>query len=248
MTISYSLVCVYNSQEQINELNNQLNSQSIQGGQRIFIDNTRNQYSSIRKAFNSVIPAITGEYVIFLHQDIRFLNNQVLENILLQANEIDHFGVIGVAGCSNTPKWEILSNIVHGDNQVHAGKNIQKPELVQTVDECFFIMKKDLLTFLEFSELEGWHMYAVEQCLRASDFGYNNYVIPTYGFWHLSDGKSLGPAYMISLKEMIKKYGYEYKFFNTTVKLWYTRGIGAYLYRQYYYFKQLIKGVILRNK
>ncbi len=67
-------------------------------------------------------------------------------------------------------------------------KKIVKSTEVQTVDECFFIMNKNIIEKMKFTSLNGWHLYAVEQCLRMTKLGKRNYVVPA-NLWHLSDGK-----------------------------------------------------------
>ena len=62
----------------------------------------------------------------------------------------------------------ILSNIVHGKNKSSAGDKIKKPEVVQTVDECMFFVQTDIIKKFPFSNINGWHMYAVELCLQLS--------------------------------------------------------------------------------
>lgn len=216
------------------------------GGQRIFIDNRNNQFASARDAFNSVIGSVSGETVIFLHQDIRFLQDNVLENILNYVWKLDRYGVVGVAGCPNAPTWKIFTNIVHGAKRVSVGEKINEMTEVQTVDECFFVMCRKELQKLRFNNISGWHMYAVEQCLRSIQDGLKNYVVPADGLWHVSDGKSLGPEYMDTLDEMIKRYGEDFDYFNTTIKFWKTHGINAYIYRHYYKIKQILKRAILK--
>lgn len=53
--------------------------------------------------------------------------------------------MIGVAGASgeknNTNKRVIYSNLTHGANKKDAGVKIDALQEVQTVDECFFVVK-----------------------------------------------------------------------------------------------------------
>lgn len=84
-------------------------------------------------------------------------------------------GVAGVAGYKQGNAWKILSNIVHGENKSRAGDKIEKPEMVQTVDECMFFVKADTIRRHPFSTTKGWHMYAVELCLQLLTDGYINY-------------------------------------------------------------------------
>ena len=74
----------------------------------------------------------------------------------------------------------------------------------------------------------------------------HNYVVPAE-MWHMSDGKSLNPAYMKTLEIMIDRYGTYTDYFNTTVRQWKTTGVSATLYRKYYYLKQILKRILIRK-
>lgn len=236
-------ICVWHNAIQFNEFKNNLINQKNVDINLIDIDNSENQYGNIRKAYNDQMNQIDSEYVIFCHPDIVFLNDIELEKILLLIDGLGDFGVVGVAGCREGSKWEILSNIVHGDEKRNAGTDICDAEAVQIVDECMYIMKKDFLKNHQFSDIDGFHMHAAEQCLRANSDGFTNYVVPA-NIWHKSDGKSLDPSYMKTLEIIIDKYCNDIEYLNTTVKQWKISGIRAKIYRKYYYIKQMVKKII----
>lgn len=59
--------------------------------------------------------------------------------------------------------------------------------LCDTVDECCFGMTREVFDSLRFNEkvCNGWHLYAVEMCLRAKErakFG-GRYAIPAFGIF-----------------------------------------------------------------
>lgn len=70
----------------------------------------------------------------------------------------------------------------------------------------FLYYEEKLLEKIPFSNIEGWHMYAVEQCLQATLDGKKNYVIPSR-IWHLSAGVSEDRNYVRIGKEIVKRYG-----------------------------------------
>ena len=163
-----------------------------------------------------------------------------------QIKDCEDFGVIGVAGCPEeifNQKRIIYSTIIHGPNKHKVGREIKNAIKVQTVDECFFIQKND--RNVTFTERNGWHLYAVEQCLKKIREGKNNYVVPAK-LWHMSDGKSLDPSYVIQLNHLISDYKKDFKYINTTVKKWKTNGVCARFYLFYYYNKQFAKRVLYR--
>lgn len=242
-----TIVVICNKEKVLKEYTENLNTQKNVIFQLIVIDNTDNQYSGARMAFNSFLAQIEHEIVIFSHPDIRFRSDYALANILRETAKIDDYGVVGIAGCASGQIWKILTNIVHGDKKVEAGERILDITEVQTVDECFFIMKKDMIQKIKFKNKDGWHLYAVEQSLQMKRDGKKNYVIPA-DVRHLSDGRSLDPSYMKGLEEIIREYKIETEYINTTVKQWKTKGFVAYLYRKYYYIKQVIKKQIYKQR
>lgn len=242
-SILYTLIVIMNKRDVYNEFINSINTQEDVSYEIICIDNCNNQYKSARKAYNEAAMNANGKFLIFLHPDIRFYNKHDLYNITKYVESIKSFGVIGVAGCPYelvSGKRVILSNIYHGYSRCKAGKSIIKPEIVQTVDECFFIVEKIEFNKILFSSKEGWHLYAVELCLQFERLGKSNYVIPVE-LWHLSDGRSLDYKYVLQLRDLINEYKPYIKYINTTVKKWNTRGVISYLYIIYYLFKQWIK-------
>lgn len=206
------------------------------------------KFESAREALAFGAKTATGKYLIFLHQDIRFETEDVLLTLLKYLESIPDFGVIGIAGTPKelvNGKRIILSTIKHGLYRESVGTTITKPTRVQTVDECFFIQSREYYNKVQFSPKEGWHLYAVEQCLRAEQDGLINYVVPA-DIWHLSNGKSLDPNYVIQLSMLCKEYENKYDYINTTVKKWKTKGFLSKIYRAYYYCKQIIKRKLVR--
>lgn len=247
MDYNVSIISVSNNNEIMIEFKNSLAKQKNVTYQLIEIDNVSDKSSDLksawgswRKAINSVLNQIKYDLVIFSHPDIRFLDEKALVNILSEVNKLSDFGVVGVAGCQEGQQWSLLTNIFHGELKKNAGIKITTHIEVQTVDECFFIMKNEVLQKVKFSNLDGWHLYAVEQCLHMLDLHKKNYIVPA-NLWHLSDGKSLDPQYMICLEKIIKRYSKQTEYLNTTVKQWKTHGVGALLYRRYYFLKQSLK-------
>lgn len=104
-------------------------------------------------------------------------------------------------------------------------------------------MKKNVYNEMPFTKEEGFHLYCVEKCLDSIINGYNNYVIPSK-VWHISNGSSLDYRYVIQLIHLVKKYKSNFRYINTTVKKWNTRGLTSFLYIRWYLVKQVIKSWI----
>lgn len=241
-----TIVTIWNKEAVFREFVEDLKRQEGVEYTLLDVDNSKNRYSSAREAFNAQLPHIETEYVAFAHQDIRFLDRQALADILHWVQQQENLGIAGVAGCPEGERWELISNIVHGADAVPAGRPVEKAEPVQSVDECLFILKTEVLRRYPFSRKTGWHMYAVEQCLELAAAGYDNVVVPAR-IWHLSSGDSLDHTYLYTLEEMIRQYGSQTLYLNTTVKQWKTQGTKARVYRCYYLQKMKLKRFLRRR-
>ncbi|WP_026527625.1 glycosyltransferase [Butyrivibrio sp. VCD2006] len=207
-----TIVCCYNDPKQYNELVSQLNEQSVIP-QIIGIDNTDNAYSSCSKAFNSVLDNIKTQYVAFSHQDMIFESPDVIKNFAIHLSRISESDLLGVAGVKANDK-STFSNIYDGlENKKIVGKSrIQDMEECETFDECFFGGYSSYFKNNPFSEdiCNNWHLYAVEQCLRARVLGGKVYVCDT-DMYHHSNGvhnEKLHDNFRALSKAYHKKYNY----------------------------------------
>lgn len=224
-----SIITIVNKEPIYNGFKDSLREQLGVNYELIKIKNDNGQFVSARLAFNQVAKKATGKYLLFVHPDIRFLNEGSLSNIISYCESLKSFGVVGVAGCpgygSKSVKSVVATNIVQGKQKQPAGQvRVDHPISVQTVDECLFIMKKDVWERIPFSDLKGWHFYAVEQCLRAGKIGLKNYVIPA-DIWHLSPGTSEDYHYALMGYTMMKLYGKDYPTIYTTIRKWSWTGV-----------------------
>lgn len=210
------------------------------------VDNSQNRYLGAREAYLSQLDQVQTEFVVFMHQDIRFQDENALADLIAAAQKLDNLGIAGVAGCPEGERWILCSDIVHGKDALPAGEPVKGSLPVQTVDECLFLMKTDIARKYPFSRRGGWHMYAVEQCLQLRRAGYQNYVLSAR-IWHLSKGGSLEQSYLKTLKELIAEYGDDTPYLNTTVKQWKTKGWKASVYRVYYLYKMKLKGFLQKH-
>lgn len=242
-----SIITIANNIEIYEEFLRNLHEQVNINYELITIDNYNNNYLSATRAYNLATKNAKGNYLFFLHPDIRFQDNTELSKILKILNLIEDFDVVGIAGAVGKGSKRIIkSNIIHGSSKRSVGQKIDGPTKVQTVDECMFIIKKDKFNKNFFKERDGWHLYAVEYCLEAIKNNGSVYVIPS-NIWHLSDGKSLDYHYMFILNDIINDYKKYFKVIYTTVKGWKTRGVFSKIYRNYYFLKQWLKGKIIKR-
>lgn len=222
----FSIITIVNDQAVYGQFKKSLEVQKGVSYELLTIDNCNNQFSSARLAYNRVIKKAKGDYLVFLHPDMRFLDEFALRDVLSQVTNTDDLGVAGVAGCpfelNSHHKSTILTTIVQGAHPQKIGKPISRMTEVQTVDECFFVMEHSFCKEHPFSDVPGWHMYAVEQCLVALLSDRKNYVVPAR-MWHYSPGNSESWQYVQTGREIVYRYGKEFSSINTTMTTWNTR-------------------------
>ena len=221
----FSIITIVNKEKIYEGFLKNLKEQEGVQYELIKINNDHNQFSSAREAYNDAVKKAHVDYFIFLHPDMRFLDKFALKDALEQIVKIDDLGVAGVSGCPfelHHHKSTILTTIVQGDPYYHFGKSIDKVTEVQTVDECFFVMTRDFYENHPFTDVKGWHMYAVEQCLIALLNNKKNYVIPAR-MWHYSPGNSENWQYVQTGREIVKRYGNHFSSINTTMTTWNTK-------------------------
>lgn len=226
----FSIITIVNKDDVYQQFKSELEEQSNADYELIKINNDQGQFDSAREAYNAAAAKANGEYLAFLHPDIRFLDKNALADIFKQIESIKDFGVAGIAGCPvelRNGHYILLTNLKQGAKCQDIGDNISGITEVQTVDECFFVMKKSFWEKVPFSDIKGWHFYAVEECLRAAIQGKKNYVVPAR-IWHKSDGASENLQYVEIGKEIVRRYGKHFPYINTTVSKWETHGLKKY--------------------
>jgi hypothetical protein len=179
-----SIICVYNNESVLNNwLLCSLKNQSAKF-EMILIDNRDGKYKSAASALNWGGNKATGEYLCFVHQDVHFCRNSDLETIEYLLSTLGNLGVAGVAGMSTNGSTVQQSQrnviIEHEDPPEFWGNPITEPEIVQTVDECLFVVPKKIFNILPFDEetCNSWHFYAVDYCLSLISMGFSVYALP----------------------------------------------------------------------
>lgn len=214
-----SIICVYNNKEILDKfLLRSLLSQEHTEYEYILIDNTKRAFTSASQALNNGGDKASGDYIIFLHQDIMFTSSNTLQNITHYLTDKDK--LYGVAGARDSKG--VITNITQGRDFAPAGyAKVTEPTLVQTLDECMFIVPKEVFEKLKFDEslINGWHLYVVDYCLSASKMGISSYVIPADNVYHLSPGFSMNMSYFRILRKLVKKHS-EFPVIYTTMGVW----------------------------
>lgn len=235
-----SLVTVYNDRNKLEEMLNSAKKQIDVDIQYILINNDKNQFSSASKALNYGISKITGDVVIFLHQDIEFLDESVLEKAYDFAikNPYTVFGAAGIEDKNKVHSPKSLSNM-KGAYNTRIGE-LSKPTKAFTLDECLIGCNVCCLKDLKFDEkiCDGWHLYGADFCLQAQISEKYDVVALPMNVYHKSNGNA-DKSYFVTQNKLGRKYKKYFKYINTTNGYVYTNKLMQILqnaYRKVRYF------------
>lgn len=236
-----TLICCYNNDKSYGDFVKTLVTQTIPY-ELIGIDNRSNKrFSSCAAAYNSVIDMVKTKYVVYTHQDIILTEPDNLEKFVSCLGRIGASDILGVAGV----KFDV-ANIYTDLKQIfkatgkftYAGGLRVEGGLMEcdVIDECFFGGRTEYFSSNQFDEVlcDGWHLYAVEQCLRTksaihasscAEGGGGQVYVSGIGLVHLSDGtlhlkKSklivYPSAFYYTFFKLCRKYSANFPFIRTT--------------------------------
>ncbi|MDN3019197.1 glycosyltransferase [Paenibacillus sp. BSR1-1] len=226
-----SIICCYNNKSVFEQmLKKSIDNQDIEC-ELIGIENVNNKFTSAASALNYGASLAQGDYYIFAHQDIEFYDENFLKSIV-EYVDCNQNSIIGLAG---RDKMGIYSNITHGSQHLYAGNfKVFGPVEVETLDECFIAMSKNVYNNLKFDEktCNNWHLYSVDLCLTAKKRGIRAIVVPLEAY-HASTGY-VSKDYWKSMKKVMEKHKKDHsKIYSTcsvvstnTFKYWYFRLLG----------------------
>lgn len=234
-----SVICCYSDRKKLEQmLIKSLENQQI-AFEPIYIDNSQGRFPSAASALNHGFDQSTGEYVVFVHQDIIFEDGHFLEKIISQIDDLGGKAIVGPAGIKE--KNGVYSNITHGSQRKLVGKyRLGRPVKVQTLDEVLLAMKREVFDRFRFDEVtcDNWHLYGVDLCLTAERNGVESYTIPL-AFHHQSQG-SVDANYMKTLGKVVAKHKDYYDSFITTITPVKTKYFNTYLFSANYRLKHYL--------
>jgi len=195
-----SIITVYNNKSFFEEnILATLRNQTAQY-ELIALDNTNKTFRSATIALNHGASKATGDFLMFIHQDMRLLTDDALAQIENHLHTLPDLGAAGVIGVSHAG---ITTGCILNTYEC-LGKPFVNPVEVQTLDECMLIIPKKVFQRFSFDEvaLEGWHLYGVDYCLTALEAGLRVYVLPV-----LTHHFSLGTNYdgLLNYQKLIWK-------------------------------------------
>jgi len=153
----------------------------------IIVDNRESQFANAAAALNHGAAGATGEWIVFVHQDVELLANDWLERAETHLVALQRVGWCGIAGRSTSGRWQGILR----DRAGVFGEAFDAPVAVQTLDEVLLIHRNERGRRPYFDrQVPGWHAYGVEACCSAMRRGLVNYVLPL-PIWHDSQSTNL---------------------------------------------------------
>lgn len=195
-----SVVCVYNNEDILRvALLRSLEGQTARF-ELILLDNRQGRFKSAAQALNDGGGRATGDFIMFVHQDMWLATNTWLHDAENMAKDLTSLGVAGVAGMSDQgSNWfdrvKFSINVVEDASKAEAGR-VHSPTEVQTLDECLLIVPRSVFDRLKFDEVafDAWDCYGADYCLSAKQSGLTVCVLPlpsshccsraSYPIWH----------------------------------------------------------------
>lgn len=218
-----SVICCFNNLEKFNSIC----KPSIEVQKNIIfeikaIDNTLGKYKSAAVALNCAIISARYDYIVCVHQDFCFLNDNALSEIYTFLKEHDNNCIIGNAGAILNSSAGVIQKLIGRDRKIvsylDGNRKIRTKQVIEvdSIDECFFAFEKKLWYDHHFDERScfSWDLYSVELCLYSKTQGGSLFILPIEGK-HLSYGH-LTTNYYLSLYKLSKKYKNKIKYIATT--------------------------------
>ena len=240
-----TVVCCYNNPSLFEDMRDSLLRQT-EVVEVIGIDNTGRRYKSCSSAFNSALPKVTTEFVIFSHQDILLEDKDCIHQFLDYCCRIGKHDLLGVVGKIHGDK-HCTGNVVNALGEAAAAQRLKGIVECDSFDECFFGGRTCCFKRYPFSETlcPGWHLYAVERCVAAKSRGDKSYICDV-NMIHLSFGKT-DHSYNKTFYDISRFYAGKVKHITSTCEDAPTNFPGreyAYLQRERYVLKRDFKNLL----
>jgi len=233
----FSVVCVHNNEKVLNDwLLEGLKDQDSKF-EVILVDNTAGKFKSAAEGLNYGGAKAAGEYLVFIHQDVRLLSSDWLRRAEAFLRALPGLGVAGIAGmiggkaggifrAGTIPVKNRIFFVYQGleKERLEFGSASGQPVEVQTLDEQLLIIPREVFLGGKFDAAAcgGWHLYGVDYSLSARRRGFRTFALPL-PVWHMSGGK-LDADYFRTLNKVLEKHSAE-KVLYTTCGLWHTSNL-----------------------
>ena len=139
-----------------------------------------NKFKSAAETYNYAIKETNAEYLVFVHQDIMFLETDFLQKVV-DAIDRDKEALYGLCGTGSIDaKTCTYSNVYHGLWNKNVGTSLADVKAVEGLDEIFLACHRDVFNVLKFDDkiFDGWHLYVEDICLQAKLNDKKVFVLP----------------------------------------------------------------------
>lgn len=217
-----SIICCSINNDYLNKLQISINN-SIDLNFELLIHDNKINNLSISEAYNKYASIAQYDYLVFVHEDVEFLNKGWANN-LIQILANSNNGIVGVAGSTylpSVPSGWYLPDEKYNKVFIHQGFKYKEAQVrldnqgldmtsVYLLDGVFLAMRKDVWQEFPFdSELTGFHAYDVDISQRVSA-KYQNIFTNQIEILHKSEGK-VDKTYFDAILNYKKKYfGFKY--------------------------------------
>lgn len=226
-----SVVVVYNDLAQFDRLLRPSLARQSATHEVLALDNRERRFASAAAALNEGARRASGDYILFVHQDVRFESTSWLADAEQLLRTLPDLGIAGVSGArpsSDATGREVVTRATYDEPPRPAGTAIDEPVRVETVDECAFFVPRELAIRLPFDErtCDGWHLYAVDYALSAASLGRSAWALPL-PLYHRSPGSlirfmgfaTFERAYFRAVRRVMRKHP-DRAFLHTTCGRW----------------------------
>lgn len=142
----------------------------------ILVDNVAKQFKSLPQALNQGAKQSSGEFVMFVHQDVYLQGKNWLSAAIRYLESLSTVGVAGISGVSSNGKF--VGFLL--DRGRYWGQPLKQPFQVQTLDEQLVVVPRQIFNIVRFDERFKFHSYIADYCLTLQEKGYSTYVIPLF--------------------------------------------------------------------
>ncbi len=140
----------------------------------------KRNYRAASLAYNEAIEEAKNEIILFIHQDV-YLPEQWFASLKRSLSYFEKKNINwGVLGCFGSRPGETDGiGRVYTTGWGTVGREINKPEPVQTLDEIVLVIRRS--SGLQFDPtLPHFHLYGTDICISAREQGLIPYVIPAF--------------------------------------------------------------------
>lgn len=176
----FSILCTYYNKQVFDQYTNKsILEQEYDDLEFIPIDNSDGRFSSAGQAYNDKAFKAKGDYLIFVHQDVKLYSRIWLATLAKLVGSIE----FGIAGCSGVSATGQRLGFIK-DRKTIWGRPFCVPQKAQTVDESIMIIpKKVFVSMGGFDPSLGWNSYGTDFSLKCLAQELSVLVFPLF-LWH----------------------------------------------------------------